>query len=182
MEDIEFDTAVKMADDVQCKRWIQDAIDAYDRAGRFDELEPVALELDRRPVDKRLEVQLHPEHGMDADNILKAAAADFANWVPFDFRRFRHPARAQYENGLHTLNAEHWKAQVRRARGIVEERERIAEATRHRQRIRDEVRGEVDVEVRAEVAAELQEIIHAEPTRAAVREVLERIAARLLGR
>ena len=181
LEDIEFDTAVKMADDVQCKHWIQDAIDAYDRAGRFDELERVALELDARPLDKRLEVQLHPEHGMDAEAILKAAAADFANWVPFDFRRFRHPARAQYENGLHTLNAEHWKTQVRRARGIVEERERIAEATRHRQRIRDEVRGEVSREVRAEVAAELQEIISAEPTKA-VREVLGHITCRLLGR
>ena len=180
MEDIEFDTAVKMADDVQCKHWIQDAIDAYDRAGRFDVLERVALELDRRPVDQRLEVQLHPEHGMDAGKILKAAAADFANWVRFDFRRFRHPARAQYENGLHTLNAEHWKAHVRRARGVAEERERIAEATRHRQRIRDEVRGEVAAEVRAEVAAELQEIINAEPT-TAVREVLGRIACRLLG-
>ncbi len=179
MEDIEFDTAVKMADDVQCKHWIQNAIDAYDRAGDFDVLERVALELDARPLDKRLEVQLHPEHGMDAAHLLKAAAADFANWVPFDFRRFRHPARAQYENGLHTLNAEHWKAQVQRARGIVEERERIAEATRHRQRIRDEVRGEVGVEVRAAVAAELQEILNAEPTKA-VREVLGRIACRLI--
>ena len=170
MEPVEFHTAVKMADDVQCKQWIQEAIDAYDRAGRFEELERVALELDRRPADKRLEVQLHPEHGMEAEKILKVEPGCFSNWLPFDFRRFRHPARAQYENGLYTLNAEHWKAQVRRARGVVAERERLAKATRQRQRIRDELRGEVSAEVRAEVAAELQ----------AVRGALERIAARLL--
>ena len=180
MEDIEFHIAVKMADDVQCKHWIQEAIDAYDRAGRFEELEQVALELDRRPAEKRLEVQLHPEHGMDAEKILKVEPGCFTHWVPFDFRRFRHPARAQYENGLHSLNAEHWKTQVRRARGIVEERERIAEATRQRQRIRDELRGEVSAEVRAAVAGELQEIIDSEPS-PAVRGPMERIAARLLG-
>ena len=178
MEAVAFPTAVKMADGVQCPRWVQETIDTYDRAGDFEQLEPVALELDRRPADKRLEVQLHPEHGMDAAKILKVEPGCFSHWVPFDFRRFRHPARAQYENGLYTLNAEHWKQQVRRARGIVAERERLAEATRQRQRIRDELRGEVSAKIRAEVAAELQEVIGSAP---AVRGPLERIAARLLG-
>ena len=86
------------------------------------------------------------------------------------------------ENGLHTLNGEHWKQQVRRAREIVAG----AGADRGGQRgnrgsgsrIRDELRGEVSAAVRAEVAAELQEIIRAESS-AAVRGALERIAARL---
>ena len=178
LEDIEFHIAVRMADDVQCKRWIQEAIDAADKAGDFEQLELVALELDRRPADTRLEVQLHPEHGMDAEKVLKVEPGCFSNWVPFDFRRFRHPARGQYENGLHTLNAEHWKQQVRRAREIVQEREQIAAARRERERIRDQLRGEVSAEVRAEVAAELQEIIP--ESSAPVAGALERIACRLL--
>ena len=64
---------------------------------------------------------------------------------------------------------------MRRARGVVAERERLAEATRLRHRIRDELRGEV----RAEVAAELQKIIAAESAPAA-REILGCIADRLL--
>ena len=180
MEAVEFHLAVRMADDVQCKHWIQEAIDAADKAGDFAQLERVALELDGRPADKRLEVQLHPGHGMDAEKILKVEPGCFNHWVPFDFRRFRHPARAQYENGLYTLNAEHWKQQVRRARGIVEERERIAAAKRERERIRDRLRDEVSAEVRAEVAAELQEIIP--ESSAPVRGALERIVCRLQGR
>ena len=180
LEDIEFHIAVKMADDVQWKRWIQEAIDAADKAGDFEQLELVALELDRRPADKRLEVQLHPEHGMDAERIVKVEPGCFNHWVPFDFRRLDHPARAQYENGLHTLNGEHWKQQVRRAREVVAERERIAAARRERERIRDNLRGEVAAEVRGEVAAELQEILRAESS-AAVRGSLERIVCRLHG-
>ena len=164
LEDVEFHIAVKMADAVQWKRWIQEAIDAADKAGDFEQLELVALELDRRPADKRLEVQLHPEHGMDAEKIVKVEPGCFNHWVPFDFRRLDHPARAQYENGLYTLNGEHWKQQVRRAREVVAERER--------DRIRDNLRGEV--------AAELQEILRAESS-AAVRGSLERIVCRLHG-
>ena len=69
---------------------------------------------------------------------------------------------------------------MRRARGIVEERERIAAAKRERDRIRDGLRGEVSAEVRAEVAAELQEIIP--ESSASVRGALERIVCRLQGR
>ena len=175
LDDIEFHVAVKMADEVQCKQWIQEAIDAYDRAGRFDELEKVALELDRRPASGRLERQLHPHHGLDAAKIVKVEPGCFSNWLAFDLRRLDSPARARYHNGLHTLNATYWQEQVDRAREVLQERERIAEATRRRQRARDEVRREVHIEV----AAELQEIANAEPTKAG-REVVGRIAARLL--
>ena len=180
LEDIEFHIAIRMADGVQWKGWIQEAIDAADKAGDFEQLELVALELDRRPADRRLEVRLHPEHGMDAARIVKVEPGCFNHWVPFDFRRFRHPARAQYENGLHTLNGEHWKQQVRRAREVVAERARIAAAKQERDRIRDNLRDEVAAEVRVEVAAELQEILRAESS-AAVRGPLERIVCRLHG-
>ena len=132
MEAVAFHTAVKMADGVQCTQ-LDSGGHRRLRTGPadFEELELGGAGTGPPSSGPAAGVSvLYPEHGMDAEKILKVEPGCFTHWVPFDFRRFRHPARAQYENGLYSLNAEHWKQQVRRAKGIVAERERLAEATR----------------------------------------------------